>query len=466
MPKSISATLSVLLLMLTSNLAAQQADPSTTPTPSKPMAQRPKGVIDYRQDASRAYTEKDYQGFREAAATLNQLRPYNSEYMYQLVLANALLNDKSAAYNTMLIMQRQGLSYDFTQTQDSANIRGTQVFDYLNELMVLAGQPMGEAEVKFQLPEKVLLPSAISWDERRESFLVSTIRDGAVFAVGFDGNASELLRANLENGMWGIHDMIVDSTRNRFWISSAASPLFSGFKKVDAGRSALFEFRLDSLELVKRYPVPVDGRPHLLGGMVMTPDGDIYVVDRVLPILYRLQSGQEKLQPFVASPDMVSMRGIAVSDDGTRLYIADYEMGIKVINLQSRTTGFLKVPETLNLGGIEGLFYRDGYLILIQNGIKPQRIMRLKLAEGGTAVSDIAPLAVAQPFFAFPTYGTVVADDLYFFANSHALRDMNKLTPVRVARVNLAKVANIVPPDMQKFLRDSEARKKAQESGN
>ena len=104
------------------------------------------------------------------------------------------------------------------------------------------------------------MPETISWDESRQKFLVGTIAEGR--SCGWqDGEVSELLKANDENGMWAILDILVDTSRNRLWVTSAAIPAFSRFDPADKGRSALFEFDLKSLELIHRYPVPVDGSP-------------------------------------------------------------------------------------------------------------------------------------------------------------------------------------------------------------
>ena len=103
----------------------------------------------------------------------------------------------------MLHMQRQGLAYDFMASDDTVNIRGTQVFDYVNDLMKMAADPVGESEQVFVLPENVVLPEAISWDESRQKFLIGTVAEGQIFAVGKDGQTSELLRANDENGTVG-----------------------------------------------------------------------------------------------------------------------------------------------------------------------------------------------------------------------------------------------------------------------
>ena len=65
-------------------------------------------------NANNAYAAKDYLAYRKAMERLHEMRPNNSEYMYQLVIAHALLNEKSQAYDVMLRMQKQGLAYDFS----------------------------------------------------------------------------------------------------------------------------------------------------------------------------------------------------------------------------------------------------------------------------------------------------------------------------------------------------------------
>jgi hypothetical protein len=236
---------------------------------------------------NKAYAAKDYPTFRRALERLHEMRPYNSDYMYQLVIAYALLDEKTKAYDLMLRMQKQGLSYDFNESDNAQSLRGTEIFDYVNELMIIAGKPMGEAVPVFVLPESVVMPETISWDESRQKFLIGTIAEGSIIAVGKDGKVKELLKANDENGLWAIFDILVDQQRNRLWVSSASMPGFSRYDPIDKGRSALFEFNLKTLEFIRRYPVPVDGSSHMLGSMALSPNGDIYIADRILPFIYK-----------------------------------------------------------------------------------------------------------------------------------------------------------------------------------
>ncbi len=401
--------------------------------------------------ANEAFAAKDYLTFRKALESLYEKRPNNSEYMYQLVIAHALLDEKTPAYELMLHMQAQGLAYDFTETESSMNIRNTEVFTYVNDLMKAARAPVGKSETVFTLPDSVVLPESIAWDESRQTFLIGTLAEGSILAVGMDGQVNELLKANKENGLWAVIDIMVDRARNRLWVTSAAIPVFSGYDPVDKGRSALFEFSLDTLKLIRRHPVPVDGRPHILGSMVLGPNGDIFVADRSLPLLYSKPAAVQKFNGRLAAKDMISMRGSAIQPDGKLMYVADRELGILVVDINGGRTMKLVVPETLNIGGIDGLYLWENHLIVIQNGIRPQRVMRLQLDASGTQVVAVRPLAVAQSDFDDPNFGTIHGEYLYYFANSQSKNKNDQRRAVTVLRTPLDSNENLAKPDMEDY---------------
>ena len=122
------------------------------------------------------------------------------------------------------------------------------------------------------------------------------------------------------------------------------------------------------------------------------------------------------------------------------------------------------------LGGIVGIYFYDGCLVVIESGVVPQRLMRLKLSDDGRGVAAAMPLDVAQPAFAVPTLGAVVGDQIYYIANSQKLlydklgvmKDPSKLEATRIFRSNLrfawdqngisAGVSSIPPRDKTKPL--------------
>ncbi len=431
---------------------------ATQTSPQQPAAADP-GVPELRLRAGKAYENKDYEVYRQSMSKLHELRPNNSEYMYHLVLAHALLDEKPQAFNLMLLMQRQGLSYDFNQSEASMNLRKPQLYSYLNDLMIDAGKPLGTAIPVVTLAPDVILPEGIEWDASRDAFLVSAVRSGSIIAVSKDGTSTELLKADESNRVWGIYDIAIDAKRDRLWAVSTANEDYSGFDTTDRGRSVLIEIDLSSMEIIKRYPVPIDGLPHNLRNVTVSPKGDIYAVDGVFPIVYVKLASERVLRPMAAYKNLVSLRGLDISDDGKLLYLADYEMGILVINLESGKSASLAVPDTLNLGGIAGLYYWNDQLVVIQNGIKPQRILNLQLDASGRAVSNVAPLAVNLESMDYPSYGTVVGNDLFFFANSHWASNMESAKPVAIARTVLSDAPVIIAPDARKFMKEYASKK-------
>ena len=108
-------------------------------------------------------------------------------------------------------------------------------------------------------------------------------------------------------------------------------------------------------------------------------------------------------------------------------------------------------PDNLNAAGIDGLYRWNDSLVAVQNGVTPQRVMRLDLDASGTRVANVAPLVVAQPEFDTPTFGTIEGDDLIFLAASHwskvdgnGLPLQRPLPDVPVMRVDIEEAPQLV----------------------
>lgn len=424
---SIFAALSTALLTF-SLLAQQLPEPEQANSKDKKI----ESVAGLEEKSRQAYADGKYVRYYVANMKLHELRPFEPSYMENIVAACALLNRRTTAYHYLLQMQRQGFANDLSKNPDTISIRSTEVWTYLNDLMIGAGEPNGSGELVFTLPAEFSSPAAITWDEGRGSFLVGTETDGAVVVVSPDGSSDVLIKANDENGLWAIRGLFADNKNNRLWVSSAAVPAFSAYQASDKGRGALFEFDLATLELKGRYEVPSDGQIHELGPIAVSGDGDIYIADLAQPIIFHKTAKGEQLAAIISIKDLVGLRDLAVSPDSTRLYIADSVMGIMVVDLAQQTSAMLTGPENMNLGAISGLFYHNNELVMIQNGFQPQRIMRLELDASGSNVVAISPLAIALDEFDRPAFGTVKGEDVYYFANP----GKNKLVKVMKTPLN------------------------------
>jgi hypothetical protein len=67
----------------------------------------------------------------------------------------------------------------------------------------------------------------------------------------------------------------------------------------------------------------------------------------------------------------------------------------------------------------------------VQNGVNPQRVVRLFLSKDLSRVERFETVAANQPAFDEPTLGVLVKDHFYFIANSQwgALDEQGRLAP-------------------------------------
>jgi len=435
--------------------APLQAQPDTAP---KAVSQTEQISILQKQ-SEEAYAAGKWVAFYIANMKLSEMRPYEPDYMVNIVRACALLDRKSTAYHYMLKMQQQGLSYDFNSTEDTLKIRDTEAYEYINQMLVDAGNTAGVGTVAFTMPGTPADFRAIAWDESRDRFLVGTVSKGMVIAVSADGETEVLLKADDENGLWSISGLAVDLKNKRLLVSSAATPLFSGFSPADTNHGALFELNLETLEIVGRYNLPVDGLKHEPGSLAVTDDGHVYVINRAAPIIYRKTPEGNRLEAFFASPDLLALRDIAVVPDNSRVFVSDAHKGIMAIDPIAEQATLLAGPETMNLGGIEGIEYRNGMLFVVQGGFQPQRLVRLELDASGAAVQSVAPMAIALEDFNQPGIGTFQGESLYYFANSAA--DDAKSTIIMNTPLDAGVEA--APPDWAQFEEAIEAKQQQQQ---
>ncbi len=453
--------LALLLALLVTSFSWAQETAATPPEPAQQQApqqapqSKPKPltiaeVAEQQKLAIEAYEAGEYLRFVQATMRLRNARPYEPQYLIGMVVGGALVGRPKTAYSYMHMMQQQGLSYDFNQTADTESIRGTEVYDYLNNVLIKAGEPSGMGKILFDLPEAKNYPETLVWDASANRFLVGTLEGGNILAISLDGKVSKLLSSNQDNGLRAIYGLAVDAERQRLWIATAATPAFGELVEGELGQTALLEFDLQKLELLNRFELPVDQFPHLLGSIALTPAGDVFVLDRAVPQLFIKPAKSDSLQLYMQNFELTGLRDLTISEDGKLLYLADAALGILVVDLEQGAGGMLAVPGNLNVGGISGLDYANGKLFVMQNGIVPQRLQRLDLDGNGTAVTHFVPLASALEPFDFPSFVRVQGEDAYYFAGSNLQGEHEgKIKPVIMSTPTEPSADELTPEQRQ-----------------
>ncbi|MCK7595289.1 hypothetical protein [Pseudomarimonas salicorniae] len=366
---------------------------------------------------------------------LAELRPHLGRYQLEMAAEMATQNYKTLTYNALLQLQAQGYAFDFSQDKRFDPVSDTEVWGHVLNGFKMNRETYGKGKVLHTLPKEDLLIESLAWDDSRDKLLVGSARTGSVFTVEGGGKLKPLVKADDENGMWSIFDLAVDAERGVLWVASTAVPHFKGYSaEKDLGKAGVFKFDLRSGKFTKRFLSPqILGQQFFMSSLALGPDGTLYAADGVNNAIYMVRDDQ--LTRLVHNPVLSSIRGMSVSEDGKVLYFSDYERGIFGIELDGLKPFEVAVPKTLALGGIDDLVTVGNDLVIVQNGMEPKRVMKLRLGAGGRAVQSVAPIEANREELVQPTQATLDGKRLLLIANSQKdnydrfglLRDKNKL---------------------------------------
>jgi sugar lactone lactonase YvrE len=148
------------------------------------------------------------------------------------------------------------------------------------------------------------------------------------------------------------------------------------------------------------------------------PDGTVYVADSTGAILRLRPRAEATLETLLAPGALASPQGMAVTPDGRALIVVDYSSGLHRIDLATGASVRLGAPPGASLIGVDGLTRDGDALYAIQNGVAPQRVLRLTLNPAWTAIEGVEVIAANLPEMDEPTTGLVHDGGLVFVSRS------------------------------------------------
>ena len=265
--------------------------------------------------------------------------------------------------------------------------------------------PLTASTVETNAPADHHLIEGIAWDAAGNRLFVGSVVDRQLLVR--EGGNWRAVPLPAEVG--GIFGMAIDTRRRLLWLTSN---VVDQVPHPETAFRGLLALDLASLRVVRRLALPADAMP---GDVATGPDGSVYASSR--GEVYSARPGTDHMEPLFGNSRMTSAQGVVVSADGARIYAADYDRGLGVYDVANRRLYRLQAPEPAMLDGIDGLVGYHGDLIAIQNGTRPTRIIRIRLAPGGLAIADITVLERNNPEWGEPTLGTIAGDRLLYIGD-------------------------------------------------
>lgn len=267
------------------------------------------------------------------------------------------------------------------------------------------------------LPDSTLLIEDVAWDARSATWYLSSVHQRRVLAIGPDGQIRDFVPAG-GDGLWAAFAMALDTARNRLWVTTAATPEGLHTPRSDLGRTAVLGFDLTTGRLAERHELERDSTARALADIALMEDGTLVVSDSRGGGLYALRPGTPGLAPIVPRGTFRSPQGPAAIRGTDDVLVADYSRGLARVTRATGAVRWLEGPEGFVLKGIDGIQLRGHALIVVQNGVRPNRVARLDLDADYSRIVRAEILETGTPPLSEPTHGTWVGRDFVFIANS------------------------------------------------
>ena len=384
---------------------------------------------DLMAEARAAMTRGDAAAAGAALDAAQLLRPYSLHLLRNRIATRVATGRLDDALALATEVADRGLALDLSG-DPYAPLREHPGYAGLAQRFEANAAPRGDGRTVIEIPDRGLLPEALLRDG--DGWLVGSVRTGAVLRSG-DLSAPVVL---LDGGIFDLErhgELLIAAVNNQLAYQGSGE---------EPPRASVVEFDPASGEV--RRSVSLEGDA-LFGDIELAADGSVYASDSITPRILSLRPGSDRLTELAADPRFVNLQGLALDEGRSLLFVADYLAGLFVFDPATGKVQAIANPSGAHLGGIDGLYLHRGDLVGVQNGVSPQRIVRIRLDRQGTTALALQVLQQALPGWNEPTHGVVGGDEFCYLATSNwpaygddgQLVDEARLAPLRIMSVAL-----------------------------
>lgn len=314
-----------------------------------------------------------------------------------------------------------GLVINLAADRTLAPLAGHPDFDALTAVIEANRVPIGADRLSevARIDGPVIVESLIR-DEIRGRWLISQVRGRTIVALADDGTVSDFLVPGAATDIGGVLGLAIDAEAGHLW--AATSPLPPAVSGLGADAvlppPELLKINLTDGALLARFAAPSGALERGLGDIVRAPDGTVHVADSVAGELLVLRPGARVLEVLLPAGTLGSPQGMVVTPDGTALIVADYSSGLWRVDRATGAATRLPQPAIDSLIGVDGLTTDGRFLYGFQNGIAPQRVLKLTLDAEWGRIAAVEIVAANLPLIDEPTTGLVRKSELVFVSRS------------------------------------------------
>ena len=375
----------------------------------------------------------DAQEVRQQIATVQKMQskfPDRGAALYFLAAAKEQLREPVEAL--ALLKECLALQGGFDPSGEPlfAEFHGTKEFTTMIDKVHKDFPVVAHAHEAFRTIARDLVPEGLAYDAQRNVFYMSSLNRRKILQFALDGIASDFVPAE-KYGLLPVLGIRLSPTDDSVWADS-----FS-----DSGQTELLHFD-SSGKLLGRFK-PGDSAKHGFNDLVVRRNGEVLTTDSLANEVFRFEPVSQNFSLIPLHRPLFYPNGIALAPDNHTIYVAD-SLGVIRVDLFSGESRDVDPGPRSTLAGIDGLYWYNGSLIGIQNGIGSPRVAAFRLSNDGLRVTHTTVLENRSNFTVLPTTGAIRGSDFYFIANSQIdnvsndkVMDVTKLEVIRIGVVRL-----------------------------
>ena len=297
-----------------------------------------------------------------------------------------------------------------------------------------------QSKPAFAIKEPDLFPEGMAYASYSGRIYAGSVQRKIVW-TDKTGELHDLVKPGAD-GLGYVAGLHVDETRKQLW---AVSSKFGNAPDVAGMVPGLFQYDLTTGKRLATFAAPSKSAGGLNDVTFAPSTGIAYTTNTGEGSVYRTNAGSHELELFLPRDSVSGANGIALSDDEKTLFVAG-DFDVQRVDLATkRVTGLQKSNDVVD-ASIDGLYFYQGSLVGIQNGIHPGRVVRFYLDPTLTRIIRSEILETYNPAFENPTTGSLDDDSLLFMANTqlHKWSPGKPLPPavslkdIQILRIKLA----------------------------
>jgi hypothetical protein len=409
---SVLALLSLLAFLFTPPAALGQDPEEMKGTPAEPAdAEQIRGQI--------AAVEK-----------LQHALPDRGAALYFLAAAKQHLRETREAL--ALLKECLALQEGFDPSGDPAflGLKEAKEFSTLIENVHRDFPVVAQAREAIRTTEKDLIPEGLAYAAQRNVFYLSSLNRRKIVEIGRDGNISDFVPAD-RFGLLPVLGIRISPIDDTVWADSFT----------DSGRTELLHFDTAG-ELLGRFK-PEGSAKHGFNDLIIRKNGEVITTDSLANTVLRFDTAARTFSPLPVHRQLFYPNGITLGEDDYTIYVAD-SLGVVRVDLRTGESRDVDPGPRSTLAGIDGLYWHNGSLIGIQNGIGSPRVAGFRLSSDGLHVTRTTVLENRSNLCVLPTTGAIRGSDFFFIANSQIdnmnndkVMDVTRLEAIRIGVLRL-----------------------------